>query len=483
MASNATSRSAARKKYARANDDRKPESGKPGAVVSNAPKAERDVATLQALLKESFGDQTDDVVTGDVVVADREIRHDAMHDEGRPKAGSGRATPPWLSRVLKSLTAFALVGVVGWMPAQRLFQVSSVEAVINARIVTVRAPIAGVVGSKAADLVVGGSLEKGTPLVAISNPRADRQRLGEALQQLRRIEDDRSVIAARLATLKDLRSDLEGQLASFRASRLRQIDARIAEADAHIAAARATQARERAQASRLTSLKGAGLASMAAYEEAANAAAVADANVQVAEASRASLIVEREALENGNFLGDSYNDQPRSAQRIDEVDETIASLEAEAKTLDARLAAARSAVERERSDYALEREARLEAPVSGKVWQILTSPGEQVSTGQDLMTLVDCSQTVVTAAVSEAVYNSLSIGMPASFTFREGGAPLKGSVLQLSGVAAASSNFAIIPTALTKESYRVTVAVDDPGRKNACAIGRTGRVIFAPPSG
>lgn len=424
-------------------------------------------AGLHALLRENFEPDA----------ADEAVASPAQQEPATRKPS------PWKRRALKSLIGVALLVTVGWIPAQRLFQVSSVEAVVNARLVKVRAPIAGVVASNGDDLKVGGILTKGVPLVAVSNPRADRGQLTSATERLQRLEDDRQAVATKLDTLEGLRADLRTQLTAFRTDRIRQIGAQVAEADAQISAAEATLARDRAQANRLSSLKGEGVASMSAYEDATSAAAISEAKLRQARAARQSLVIERDALEHGTYLGDGYNDQPRSAQRLDELAETIASLQAQARTDDMQISTAKATVAHERQSYALQHEASLTSPVSGKIWQVLTSPGEQVVAGQELMTLVDCSQTVVTAAVSEAVYNSLSVGTPATFTFREGGAPLKGKVVQLSGVAAASSNFAIIPSALKKGSYRVTVAVDDPGHANACAVGRTGRVVFGSAAG
>ena len=92
--------------------------------------------------------------------------------------------------------------------------------------------------------------------------------------------------------------------------------------------------------------------------------------------------------------------------------------------------------------------------------------------------MVDCSQTVVTAAVSETVYNLLVPGMAAMFTFREGGDPLPGRVVQLTGVASASANLAITPGALRAEAYRVGVDVPGLAGGDGCALGRTGKVVF-----
>lgn len=218
-------------------------------------------------------------------------------------------------------------------------------------------------------------------------------------------------------------------------------------------------------------------------DDASRDMSVATATIKEAQARKAALAVERDALNSGTFLGDDYNDQPRSAQQLEEVAQQIAATEADTERLDASIERAAADIARQQQALALAREARLDAPVSGRVWEVLTAPGEQVAAGQPLFSLLDCSQAVVTASVSEAVYNSLSVGMPATFTYREGGAPLRGKVAQLSGVASASSNFAIVPSALTKEPYRVTVTLNGLNRDGSCEVGRTGRVIFGDNAG
>ena len=46
-------------------------------------------------------------------------------------------------RVVKTLLGLALVAAVGYEPLQRMAQTSSVEAIVNARVITLRAPIEG----------------------------------------------------------------------------------------------------------------------------------------------------------------------------------------------------------------------------------------------------------------------------------------------------------------------------------------------------
>lgn len=402
----------------------------------------------------------------------------APADAQTPPATAKPATPPsqWRSKLIKAAVGLALLAAVGIMPAQRLLQVSSVEALVNARLITVRAPIDGVVSASGPALRAGAEVSTGTPLVTVSNPRADSARLDTALENLADTKAENQAKWNALLKLLDTRLDLKRQLDAFRDSRVRDIDARIAAADARIEGALAEQTRSAADLERRQRQFKRKAISRATYETAVRDAAVADAAVKVAQAERAARQVERDALDRGTFFGDDYNDEPRSAQRIDELDLQITEVESDITRLNAAVDRAAGYVEREREAVQLAGRAELRSPAKGQVWQVLTAPGEQVVAGQELYSLLDCSQAIVTAVVSEATYNTLNVGMPARFTFREGAA-LPGRIVHLSGVAEASSNYAIAPSSLVGDSYRVSVAIDG-GSDTACQIGRTGRVVF-----
>jgi hypothetical protein len=72
----------------------------------------------------------------------------------------------------------------------------------------------------------------------------------------------------------------------------------------------------------------------------------------------------------------------------------------------------------------------------------------------------------------------LSVGSPARFRPTDGGPDLQGVVTNLTGLAEAAANLAIVPSALNREAYRATVRVPELASEPSCAIGRTGRVIF-----
>jgi len=101
-----------------------------------------------------------------------------------------------------------------------------------------------------------------------------------------------------------------------------------------------------------------------------------------------------------------------------------------------------------------------------------------VRVGQELLRVLDCGGAVVTATVSEAVYNKLYVGQGARFRLRGESQEYAGTVASVTGLAAAGSNFAIEQTAMTREPYHVTIAVPGLAARSECNVGRTGQVTF-----
>jgi multidrug resistance efflux pump len=190
------------------------------------------------------------------------------------------------------------------------------------------------------------------------------------------------------------------------------------------------------------------------------------------------LDVELQAAQLGTFIGDTYNDRPRSSQRVDEVGQRLGELNADLRERNARLVTLRKELAEETKSFDENSAVELLAPVTSRVWEMLTAPGESVVRGQDLIRLLDCSGAVVTATVGESVYNRLYIGQSANFRLRGEDAVHAGRIIGLTGVSAAPANFAIQPSAMAKEPYRATVKLKDLDQASQCKVGRTGRVTF-----
>jgi len=389
----------------------------------------------------------------------------------RPKSSTPR-------RVVKTLFGLALVAAVGYAPLQRMAQTSSVEAIVNARVITLRAPIEGELQSGSAAREAGAALAPGDVLFRIDDPRADRSRLDDLSQQLGQARDERPRLAARLESARALLADLSEQTRAFGAARIRQLEARhdALTADAAAAHARTLDAAATLERANRLTAQGAGTAVQASLAK--RDADVAAQNEISAQGLIAVNDVELASARRGVFVGDSYNDRPTSAQRADDLRQQVVDFEQALNESDRRIARLSQDVADEQARYAQLSSAAVVAPARGSVWEVLTAPGEQVRRGQELMRVLDCGGAMVTATVSESVYNRLRVGAPARFQPRDGGDDLAGNVISLTGSSTAPANFAILPSALARGAYHVTVSV--PGLANAqtCDVGRTGRVVF-----
>jgi multidrug resistance efflux pump len=381
-------------------------------------------------------------------------------------------------RVVKAGVGLLLLVVVGWMPVRALLQTTSTEAVVNARLISLRAPIEGEIEQAPLGVNIGSELIPGQAVLRIVNSRADRGRLADLRRLIDQLSNDREGIIARIAELTKLHTDLSNQVRIFQHGRLRQLTERAAELRSELAAARINRDTAARALARIEPMVGSGSITATTLEKYTREAQVTAETYLIVEHRLAALGVELEAAQQGTFIGDSYNDKPRSSQRVDEIGQRLGELKADLRERDARLVTLRTELTEETKLFEENSAAELVAPVTSRVWEMLTAPGESVVRGQDLVRLLDCSGVVVTATVGEGVYNRLYIGQSAKFRPRGENTAYAGRIISLTGVSAAGANFAIQPSALVKEPFRVTVTLADLDLASQCKVGRTGRVTF-----
>jgi multidrug resistance efflux pump len=431
-----------------------------------------------------------DVKTGRAQRVDLPRELEGRLDPDEPEASSSNEAPVakaaqpgpsrTLRRYMKAAAGIAIVAVFGWLPLKAFFQTSSVEAVVNSRLVTLRSPIDGKVSAGSnlsGDL---GIIGEGTLILRVVNPRGDRVRLDDLRRQMSRSVNEMPSLVSKMASARVAQKDLAHQAALFTEGRIRQLEARIAEIQTSIEAAAARREEVTAAVERASSLIKSGSVSTVELGRLTRDQTIA---VQTEIGSRRRLDatqVELTAVREGTFLGDSYNDRPSSVQREEEMRQRAEGLAADIAQADAEIAWLGGEIASEQFQYISRSEAEIKVPVAGRIWEVMTAPGEDVRAGQPLIRLLDCAGAVVTANVTESVYNRLQVGSVAHFRPSDGGPELDGTVVNLTGSAGAAANLAINPDALSKEAYRATVSV--PGLNhgsNDCAVGRTGRVIFS----
>ncbi|ATI43532.1 HlyD family secretion protein (plasmid) [Pacificitalea manganoxidans] len=382
-----------------------------------------------------------------------------------------------------ALFVFALWVIIGEQLSS-----ASANAFVNARLTTVRAPVAGDVDLPA--VVLGSRVDEGERLGAISDPLADNIRRNDLImeQSLARAEVAR--LERAITANADVMDGLRARAETFRERRVAELEIRLDHAQSRLALlrdmdlapdavvpdtgdAQADPALTDLQLNRVLDDRSDALpAEPVTY---ALALDHAEERVKLVENALAT-------ARNGVFLGDGYNDAPNAGQRLAELQSVAADLETDLAAAESRLHAYTVRVEQERIRVNRLSGTAVSSPVMGVVWELRAAPGENVQRGDPLITLVDCSSAMVSLSVTESTYNRLSIGAPASYRPSGSDEVFQGTVSRLAGAGAETvyRNLAIAPSAKHLERYDVTLLIptlrDDP--ELGCAIGRTGRAFF-----
>jgi multidrug resistance efflux pump len=380
--------------------------------------------------------------------------------------------------ILKSAVALLTAVILGWMPLQRLLATTSAEAIINARVIAVRAPIEGEVSIHTANLEVGKEFLRGDELLTLTNPTADQTSLDNLNRAKEQLRTTIAVLQEKKRVLESHRSALALQKERYRISRIEQLEKRISETESGIVAAKAQYEVTAKALARTRELFPKGAVSEAFVDRAVRDDSVASEAINGLLERRKATQVELEAAQKGTFVSDGYNDTSESAQRGLEVELQLADVDARLTGTSNELAALNQDLVRETKRHEKLSTAVIRASISGRLWEVMTAPGERVNTGQVLMRLLDCGSANVSASVSETVYQKLWIGQPATFKPSDGGAEVKASIVDLTGLAAVESNNAIQPKALSGAPYHVTLGFPALDSKAGCQISRSGLVTF-----
>lgn len=371
------------------------------------------------------------------------------------------------------LLGLAMVALALWVIVGEQITGASADATINARLVTVRTPIAGDLELSARAL--GASFDRGEVLGTVRDQRVDAVRQDDLVMEL-------SFAEAAIARHTSLRNEtakiierLEARAQTYRTRRIAELRLRL------------DFARER-----LTLLEDGN------FPPAFDIAPPAEAGVErEAEPDAAGLqelwinavreriaVLENElaSAEDGAFLGDGYNDAPNAQQRITELESELAAQSALLAEAEARRGAYAARLEAERLKTNRAGTVEVRSPVAGRLWEVLEASGTNVQRGDPVAKLLDCRSVIVTASVTEAVYNSLTVGQEAVFRPSGGGPNFEGTVIRLAGAGAATiyRHLAVAPSERHLQRYDVALSVPGLNADETlrCAVGRTGRVFF-----
>jgi membrane fusion protein, multidrug efflux system len=310
-------------------------------------------------------------------------------------------------RLFGLLAAVVALGVVAaglwvWLTSN---QVTTDDAYVDADLVQVT-PLYG--GPVAASYVTNTDLVKKGQLLVLLDDADAKLALAQATAELGQVQRKvRGYFASDAA--------LGGQVSS------READ--IAGASARLASAKADFERARIDLDRRQALAASGAVSGDELTQAQNAFATAQAGLQSAGAARSQAIAQKTAaigqrsVNKALFEGASVDDNPE-------------------------VAAARAKVEQAELNL---RRTRIVAPVDGVIARNAVQVGQQVQSGQQLMSIVPINEVYVNANYKEAQLRKVRLGQPAVLTSDLYGRSVKyhGNVVGIGGGTGAA--FSLIP--------------------------------------
>lgn len=348
---------------------------------------------------------------------------------------------------------------------------ASADAVLNARVLPLRSPLAGRV--ETSGIRIGATVDAGDVVASVTDARADVVHLNDLLLARDLAAADREQAAAALAATEASMASLDARAASFRRHRIAELEARLAGARERLALIDGGRPPAAAEAGTLTA-------------EAPVPDQDAPHRLPYLESAAREQVATREAAlaaaRDGVFLGDGYNDAPNAEQRLAELGPQRATQAAAVQAAQARLAALDTRIGRERELTSRGVRGDIVAPVGGRVWELDVAEGSVIERGDLVGQLLDCGSTMVTLSVTETVYDRLRIGDAAVFRPRGSDLRLDGTVTRLAGAGAQTvyRGLAIAPGQRHLERYDVMISVPGLARtpELSCAVGRTGRVFF-----
>lgn len=385
------------------------------------------------------------------------------------------------------LLGVGLLGLGVWSAAPELIHPTSSNAVVNAEVITLRAPVDGHVVA-GPGVAVGDRVAAGTALAQVQALRPETQRrdaLGLDLAAQRQLL---AALADEDAELARLDRDLANRSAAYRTAAARRLDLARDEAQARLDAAQARHAQAAADLRRKEALFAKDLVAAAAVDNARAAARAAAADRDEARAARARLAAEAQAVATGVMTGGGGDDTPYAGQRRDEV-----RLKRAARTVE--LAQARLRVAELERLYAAETAqagalaaARLSAPLSGVVWQRFAADGDAVRAGDPVLAMVDCNKLFLTATLPKRHFAQLKAGDQASARLAGHDRAIAAVIesVRAAGGGIAHDAAAIAPAPRSGDDVIVTLSLRDAAignrADNLCQVGQAASVTFKVPA-
>jgi multidrug resistance efflux pump len=418
-------------------------------------------------------------------------------------AGAGRAAPSgerhwWQQappnrkkshRVLKIAIAAAVLGAGVAATLSGHGTIASNNAVISTNLVSLRAPIEGTVSGLPTR--AGSMIARGARIARVENPRVNDERLVDLRERQIRIEADLKGAGANRAALLNLQGELVRRDAihtEVNSERLRNL---VEEAEKTVASLAIKQEQAQNDVDRRLPLEASGIVAKAEMHRLRSTLDSARQDAAAHAARLAALRTEAKAAARGVLSGTTGGtDKSYSAQRADEIEIELSSLNKSIAALTAEAVETKSRLAAEQRRIDLLRFADIVAPSAGMIWKLGAADGERLGTGDMAAEIVDCNAPFILAAIPQDRFSDVEAGGLAQFRLSGERTGRTGTVVSITGHGdlAQGGHYAVMPLdepstviATIAMPRKETGAQENSAQENTaqeCLIGRSARVLL-----
>jgi multidrug resistance efflux pump len=392
-----------------------------------------------------------------------------------------------LGRFVRITIGLGLLALALVITAPRMVRNVSIDAVVNGRVMLVRAPIEGKL--QLVPPTVGSKVAVGQMLAEIRNERLNRGVLAEFVTEVATLEERIEALTRQQVELATMREQLESRVGAYRDAVTVSLQKERKELEARRQAAAARIQERSLDLQRQATLADQGFQSQARREQ-----ALSVRDQALAEAAQVAAAIERvdqrmEWTARGVYLGDGQNDVPYSQQRIDEISLRQQDIQARRAEYQLRVVQIMKQISAERERLERAGQSRHFAPRDGIVWKNFVADGGEVVIGTELVELLDCSDIFLDVTLDESKYEEVRPGSLAQVRLVGATNSIEGKVRSVRGSGAVTEDrlLAARVPARTDRHFQVIVDLDrnalDLGEATFCQVGRAAKVTFNRPLG
>ncbi len=288
------------------------------------------------------------------------------------------------------------------------------QAFINAPVVSIRAPIPGRT-SLGNEISVGQSIQKGQQL-AVIDADTENPRVSVLRGQISSLETSRDTLISESAQLKQevehRKSEYDGLKSQVKTQKVVDVEggqASVTMAESELKSALLYEQEAKRNLDQAGELREDKYISHIAYQKLVDEHGRAHARSVSAKERLKRAKVALDAIGNGLQI-DGARSLPYVVTRSSMLEEAIADLVARLDHVTQQIGIQGAELEDLKKDLAQQMQARLESPVNGAVWDIISNNGDSVSQQSPVLKVVNCEASWVEAFLDESVAASLQVG-------------------------------------------------------------------------